>query len=138
MTSDHMVFVENSCEVGNSGTLMYLLHPSRKSELIGIYMGTQPPLVKGADLKRGKICPLPKRLQDKFMRHDPTPDLDAPCIIRIETRPRRFRRRIRNFEKVATTHGNPFYRSVHNGDLDECGILVGVNGTPIPDEGGLS
>lgn len=136
-TSDHLVFVESSGEAGNSGTLMYLLYPG-KTTLIGIYVGIMPP-ERGADLKvRGLICPFPKRLQDKFLRHDPTPNRDAPPSLRIETEPRRcLRRNSTLFEKIVA-QGNPYYRRGLDGDRNEYGILVGANGTVLPDKGGLS
>ena len=112
---------------GNSGTL-----------LIGIYLGAMP-LKRGDDLKmRGLICPFPKRLQDKFLRHDPIPDRVAPPSLRIEIVPRhRFRRNSTLFEKIVA-QGNPYYRRGLGGDRYEYAILVEANGTLLPDESRLS
>ena len=57
-----IIFVEQSGEAGNSGTLMFLLHPDGKEPtVVGVYLGVKNKNSKGDfDLHcRGRICPLP-------------------------------------------------------------------------------
>ena len=125
------LFVENSGEPGNSGTLMYLCFPG-KTVLLGLYLGTRTVV----NLKqRGRICPFPDpgRLKDEFRQHPPTPAKGAPDKLRIQTAARtkkHWRPKVDEFDKVQVGQGVCYRRSGRS----DYGVLVNATGKAWPSE----